>query len=429
LGVVIVTGFVTTGCGVVEEGAVVPTTGTEEAVSADKTPKNPFGPPVALSESDHQEAFEMHPEWAPPTEFESRWNDGTEPWRILHCGESTLAQEGTTLETGPTLLLRIGAEGPWFGGVTTAEGDLTWLLHRAEWAVTDETDSSVVLRAADQGAEFECRQARFEDPRPVEHSYATWVYSATLLNPPEPVYVDIEKEHTDHERERIANLRNGPWSLELVERLLELSPHNRDAAWGSALSWAKAHGDDDLVYELYRRYRPVGRCSQDSRPQRVKREFAEFCAKTGRTRCELVLMTHLIAYNIPRVSDMWMGGKPVSYESELHRLPGGLDVPRFMLGLLVDYPGTTGNEAASISPQFFALATYGTPHADALMERLEAWLADPELDTWNRHRIALTLFLLRAYRRSTESASKHAAAVAQLEGVPEITKLQLGRVE
>lgn len=425
--VMVIITFVATACGVVEEASLDPIEETEEV--ADVEQPTPFGPPVALENSEHRLAFETTKEWAPIEEFESRWGAGVEPWRILHCDESTTTAQGNQSETGPTLMIQLGAAGPWVGAVVTAAGELQWLLYRAKWSVAEQSGTTVSLEAVDEVATFECRQARFEDPGLVEGPYASWVYSATLLNPPEPVYVDTGAELTDQDRRRLAQLRKGPWSREMVERLIDVSPSNRDPAWGDALTWAKAEGADDLTYELYRRYRPVGRCSRDPRPQQTKQDFADFCAKTERTRCELVLLTQLLAYKIPRVSDMWIGGKPVSYESDLDRLPDGLDVPRFMLGLLLDFPGTDGNEAASISPQFFGLATYGTAYTAALSSRLETWLANPKLDSWNRHRIALALFVVRARMRSTEPAAKHASAVAKLPGVPAITKVKLAGVE
>ena len=88
---------------------------------------------------------------------------------------------------------------------------------------------------------------------------------------------------------------------------------------------------------------------------------------------------------------MWIGGKPVSYKSPIADLPSALDTELFLLGLLVDYPGTDRNENAGISPRFFALAQDNGPHTKSLDATLVKWLQNPDTDAWNRHRFAVTV--------------------------------------
>jgi len=269
-----------------------------------------------------------------------------------------------------------------------------------------------------------CVNARLEKVTGPPEPASAFMYAKTLVTPEEPVFVQAKvKEYDGELHKRLDALGEDGWSEADIQQLIDIGPPASSEQWGAALAYTEDR--PDLAYEIHRRYRPMGYCSRDTRPITTQRNFAELCRDLSRPRCHLALMKDMLGYNVSRRSDMWIDGKPVSYTSQLDRLPSEVDAELLMLGLLTDFPNTAGSADASISPHFFALASHGSAVVDALQATLTAWIGDEQVDAYNRHRFAVALWFTKIYADQTITPAEHAASVAKLKGVPAATMAQL----
>ncbi len=357
--------------------------------------------------------------WPVRSEFEVRAAKGFAPLRIVECLEATMTVRGGVHDVGALMLGEF--EGNWSllaraGGASNRALSMTW-------ESTEFDPDAPIFTASD--AVLECGDATITSIRASPLPFSSSVFAEVLSTPEEPLYV--KPKIYDSRDDRIgAFVGKEGWNEQRVKALIELGPPANHRSWRDALGWARSNERLDLAYELHRRYRPMGRCSQDTRPQRNKAEFADVCAELGRPRCQLALSIDLLAYRHARRSDLWIDGKPASYESPVDALPEGLDVPLFLMGLLTHYPVPEGPRP--ISPQFFALALQGSDLAPTLDAMLVRWLANPETDVWNRHRFAEALFYLRKLSHPSKEEGAHAADVASLPGIPQVTALRLEAV-
>ena len=180
-------------------------------------------------------------------------------------------------------------------------------------------------------------------------------------------------------------------------------------------------GNHDLAIELHRYYRPMGQCSRDHRPKNVAYQYRDLCASQGHLECSVALELRVLAWRLPRVSDMYIGGRPATYDASFDDLPSTMNIERFVRGVLFDYPSTPESERASISPHFFGLALAQSEHKDRVVQRLEAYLKDTALDSWNRHRVTHALYAVAAFE-GTEDRIDAARRISALPGVPAVTK-------
>ena len=418
--------FLSASCGFTDDTAIGDTVSPEEVAAANSKPADgASSAELELTEA-VRDVFRNGPRgdgWPALTEFEGRWRSGIGTYHLVHCEQTTLrTNENETFSFGPVMLMH-HANG-WNTVADSGDREERWLLYPQTWALAGDLNGDEVT-VWNHDRRLECHGARVEEVKPVAETFAPYVYSLTLNTPPEPLRIHNDDELDEEGRARVEELRQQGWTEANIQELISLAVSSRDDVWGEALAWANTEGRDDLAYEIYRRYRPFGRCSRDTRPLTLKKEYADLCDRLERPRCHLALTTELLAYRVSRRTDMWVGGKPVSYENELDRLPEGIDVTTYMAGLLVDYPGTEGNESASISPHFFALATAGTEYAEVLNRHLEEGIANPNVDSWNRHRFALALLSLRVRTAPDEPVDAMAQEIAELDGVPRVTRLQL----
>ncbi len=398
------------------------------------------------------------PQWPEEADFRATYEQGLRPYSIIECEEARL-------ELGEAWVARGYAARHDLGAAMLAEGDgeqievlaalhgqdARYILGELRFAPTPE------LLPAKGGARYGgaqgegalvCEGLVRHTPQALDaRVWGAHAYVHTLLAPSEDLYLEREpEERSKAERERIYARLNAledepRLSYEDALWLVEEEPAEAERFWGRALEAAEARGDVALTYDIYRRYKPMGRCSRDRRPVRVKRQFASFCSKQGKLSCHLRLMTELMAYRgMSRVSDMWINGKPVTYDSYLAALDPLVEAAAYFPGLLLDYPGTS--RRAQIAPHFYALAARGPEFvvyepmtreemasrspstAEVHAEMLKQILSSGGLDPWNAHRFALTLTYLQ--RQGGTSLADIRAEMAQLQTVPALTMAMLG---
>ena len=365
--------------------------------------------------------------WPSAGDFDAARTTGVKANEIVQCEAATLRREdGTVHETGPVMLTAVD-DTTWTLVADADDSNYTWYL-RQPWVAPMGLDKAAPVFLGD-AQKLECHRPQIETMRATPEPFGAFVYTSTLTTPAEPIFVEPKRNLTPEETARLEELRQSAWSEANIQEVIEIGPPASSQIYGDALAWAEAEGRPDLAYEIHRRYRPVGYCSRDTRPLRAKKDFAKLCDELSRPRCHLALTTELLGYRVTRRSDMWIGGKPVTYNSQLDQLPDAIDRELFMLGLLVDYPGTPNNENAAIAPRFFALATDGSRESAALDQTLQAWLADENVDAWNRHRFGVALFFMRTYGDRTIEAPEHAQAIATLPGLPAVTVAQLRNIK
>lgn len=370
--------------------------------------------------------------WPLAQDFQQTYQRGVAPYTITECEAASVLvradgdEEQRTFELGQAMLATTHGESTRLLIMHGGDG-LAYDLRRLEYdeqPSAGEAGSLLFLSREEQGqgeeparAELVCVGARQTRPTQLGAEFAAHAYVHTLAQTGEDLYVETRRELEEEERAELEALSNNPdWTRQDVQRLLEINPSDPEL-WGWALKWSKEQGDADLTYEVYRRYRPVGRCSHDRRPLHIREQFASFCSKHGELGCQLRLLGDLMAYRVQRVSDLWRNGKPVSYESPVAALAAIVEVEPYLIGSLVHYPSDW--ERVGISPRFAAMAVHGTDFETPFVARLKRHLASGELDPWNAHRFAITWAWIKNFN-GVAPADVH-ARMAELEGAPALT--------
>ncbi len=249
-----------------------------------------------------------------------------------------------------------------------------------------------------------------QDPTSVQdRPWEDWVYTTALLGFEGLPYADMGDE---------------PWGApsKQQEKLVEqaLASVGGDgaraalaAAIGSGLpagSWhweglveaAQEMGASDLVLEAYRHWRPMGRCSMDSFPAEVARRYADACFAAGRTGCALQLQVRIMDDHHDRM--VYSSYGEAAHATQVELLDStGIDVPRFLRGLVLDYDTTT-ERSVGIARQRLGRAVYESPHREAMEAQLQAWTRDTSLDAYNRFMATITLAWARSYERAPNEA-------------------------
>lgn len=182
-----------------------------------------------------------------------------------------------------------------------------------------------------------------------------------------------------------------------IAALLETKTPSGSEHWQTALTWARAHAPE-LALGIYRRWTPVGRCSMDTRPQEVAREYADLCWERGRLGCLLQLQVQIMGNQFSRVAYSSYG--EAAHDPESTRLDdAGVDVERFFRGLTMRFAidGPVGRE---LPPWRIGKAAAGaTPKG--LRATFERIATDRSVDDYNRLRAAQVLVGLIAAERGT----------------------------
>ncbi|MCB9546039.1 MAG: hypothetical protein H6706_09320 [Myxococcales bacterium] len=205
-----------------------------------------------------------------------------------------------------------------------------------------------------------------------------WAYATTLLVSEPPVY--------DEEVDR-------DWSNQ--EKLAAL----------------KADGKKAEMVAVYRRYRPMGRCSMDTAPAQTARDYADLCYELGQIGCFLQLQVRIMGDRFERVAASSYGERAASTGSAA-LIAAGVDARRFLLGLLLQYDVEGLRPREEMGPWRLArsMAESGLDFGPDLL----ALATDAHLDAANRLRASTVLWLL--WRRAEELPAT--TLVERLKGQP-----------
>jgi hypothetical protein len=232
-------------------------------------------------------------------------------------------------------------------------------------------------------------------PGPVDRrAFADWIYVRTLLENGGPLYhekttaADARRDYRNIGAEIDAAAREGR-ALERIRELVAAGIGPWDDGWEHAAAIAEKEGDVTLAHTIFRSYRPVGRCSMDTRPAEIAREYARFCHRNQKLGCHLQLQIRIMADRFERVAYSSYGEAAASTQAEA--LGGiGLDTDRFLRGLLVDF-ASVHVDGASIGLWRLVRAIRESGRAGALEPALRAMASDPHLDEYNRLRATIAL--------------------------------------
>lgn len=252
-----------------------------------------------------------------------------------------------------------------------------------------------------------------------------WVYSTTLLTAGPPThdeprrdapFLESEEWTLEHKLRpgmpKIKTLVDGEWvapeydtdyteEIEFVRELMKRELNAGDRYLGRAAYLMVEAGEDELALELFRQYHPVGRCSRDSRPQKVAGDYASLCARLGDVNCYLQLRTRLLANQFPRLA--WSSYGELAHRSGSAKLvEAPIDVERFLAGLLLRY-SQTPDQSREIGARNTARAISQGGFGDDL-GWLQRMAEDDDLDGFNRLQATQVLYYLSLGEISEEAA-------------------------
>ena len=227
-------------------------------------------------------------------------------------------------------------------------------------------------------------------------AFDDWVYTTTLLtfepnakNPPRGNAWNsdkaAEKRWTRVEKAMDKSREAGVAAI--TEHLDQASSY--DSRWQDVISFLGRHDEHDLLLKVYAHYRPVGRCSMDTRPAQIARRHARACARAGRLGCTLQMSVRIMADRFTRTAYSSYG--EASHATEADALDrAGVDTDRFLRGLLIDY-ASDANRPVAIGLWRLSRSMAELDRTEAFAGQLEALAIDPALDELNRLRAAIVL--------------------------------------
>lgn len=250
-----------------------------------------------------------------------------------------------------------------------------------------------------------------ESSLPAELHRQAWLersYVATLLRFEGGPY-DIEStegfsERSDHYRRFERAAKRGKSGLGAVKRIF--------ADWQRAGMHDEGRAEVIEYFEkfdpnaaelaaLYARYQPMGRCSQDTRPQTVAASYADYCYRTRRLGKFLNLRVQLAGNYFSRVA--WSGWTEQNSPPKGDALLSlGLDVERFMFGLLWQF--SKHDDAEKLGAWRWARTVHEGGMAALLRPTLEARVQDEQLDPLNRFLATLALAQLDALQHGGDGS-------------------------
>jgi hypothetical protein len=314
--------------------------------------------------------------------------DGPAPFTVIECENTYI--ESTEVPEVPEPTMWLNANGKMEVVVEFTHKD--WLT---------STWSPEFVR--EDGARAVCVGAKRTEARRGQ-AWSIFVYPRGLIRNedwPRPVSRSVYAFSPWEQRE-LGVLMSTPLTEAKVRRFLELNPE--DYGWPAVLEWVEKNPNDDLKYEVLRRYRPTAACSNDRGPGRVRREFLSFCASTGRIKCLLG------AYGIVNGSDY---PEPIGFAIE--DIPTGVDPLIYAVGTILRFPGSPGSHL------FLSPPDPGT-YKEQYLHLLEEVAKDPNTDPHNRHLIAVALAWAEA--GLDEVVAKRRLELAEESWVPASTAAQ-----
>jgi hypothetical protein len=337
---------------------------------------------------------EPEPRWTWPQEadFSAWWEPGQVDERVVETLIGDLRDpEGQMLaevavtkrnrESGPVFQFIYTVDDTGFRGFRSAEG--RWAGEY--WALVSEGD----------GPEYQFFPTWQSQDNPIDDEvWESWVYTSSLLSFEGPVYPEVVNQwgESSEEAERLWERAVQAEPSRLAEALVLLDTSDMssdDGRWFQAIEMAETLDDPALTLALYARYRPVGRCSMDTRPQDLAREYAELCYSEGRLGCFVQLQVRIMGAQFSRVA--WSSYGDAAHGTEVNALAGtGIQTDRFLEGLMVDFE-TPEERAIGLGLWRLGRALAESADSEALRTRLVTLIESPEIDSWNRFRAVVTL--------------------------------------
>lgn len=379
--------------------------------------------------------------WPEATAFARAWSSAPRLVRIaevdlprVRIGDEPMAVTGVLLSFWPS------ADGRLEVRVEAAPHQLAWDLERtvggggATWRITQgalATGRLVLVSSERSEDDVLDLVVRYISPLvPIAPGpRADFAYVTTLLTaegsayepPPErwdgrepdpkltARWKKVERLYASEERDVVER--------ELTALLGSDTPRTSDQ-WADAAEWARKQAPE-LAIRIYRHWIPVGRCSMDTRPQAVARDYAELCFERGRLGCFLDLQVQIMGNQFSRRAWSSMGERAHRTESA-RLLSAGIDVERFFRGLVVRY-AIDGDAGRELPTWRLGKAAAEATNAD-LGPTFERQIEDESLDELNRFRAASTLLDMVPI----EKREAHGAALdhlAHLRTPPSVERL------
>lgn len=204
------------------------------------------------------------------------------------------------------------------------------------------------------------------------------------------------------EQREMAAMFKAPMTQASLLRFLELNPgtdHDTvdDNGWSAALHWVESSRNDDLKYEVLRRYQPMGLCGNDRTPRDAYEKYISFCHDTKRVECILA------DYGVVNGSDY-----PDPRSTQLEKLPDDVDPIVYGVGAILRFPGSAGSHV-------FLNLPWKPVDAERYVRQMEDLAADPNTDPYNRHLIARAIAAWDGAGRLTKKGWVPAATAAEIE--------------
>lgn len=378
--------------------------------------------------------------WPPRSAFEQRWSERARSGaahqflrvRVAAVEDARWSQDADgPVREQPTSLANLEAlqakgslgcrtEG-WYFERTGPSGQATLVpavttddswCGRHSWKVVEASGALRAGQSTYASARLEVVETLGGGPAP-QAVLEEWTYVATLVHTDVPVDAPgaapaAYRRKADVGPDVKALLARGKAGRAELLSGLDTIPSNDDARWQSIRAWATQRGDDALLREVFRHYRPVGRCSMDTAPAEQARQYADFCFDRGDLGCFLQLQVRIMGDQFDRVA--WSSYGEAQARTQVDRLADtGADVRRFLRGLLFRLPG---ERAVEINAPRLARSMVESKTDAAFLKELPQLAADPALDPLNRLRATQTwvALLFRTGSRWPEVEATLAAA-------------------
>lgn len=234
--------------------------------------------------------------------------------------------------------------------------------------------------------------------RPNDGEQATWAYARTLLGfEGDPYPTALRSREVDPAVEaawqRWEAAADPGENLKVAWELVAGKMSSHDARWEAIRSWAEQTRNAELELAVLRRYRPMGRCSMDLRPQVLASRYGELCFETGKLGCTLHLQIRVMSSAFDRVA--WSSyGDAVASTETAHLWDLGIEARRFLMAFVLNYP----DRSLPLNVGMYRLGRgmAESPEVDRLSGHVRAWAEDQTLDASNRLNAALVLLNIRS---------------------------------
>ncbi len=285
-------------------------------------------------------------------------------------------------------------------------GAQSWVRH---------ADGDLVVFAGDSGFLLVSQARSAPAATPGGQAWQDWVYATTLMNSDPPVYGPQRGKNRGTKAADTLWPKLQRWmkqpklGLKKV-RAADLSVFgDRDRRLATLAVWLEGQGDRAGAIELRERFTPVGRCSMDRAPAFAMERYGDLCFQDGRIGCFLQLQVRVMGDRFERA--IWSSYGEAAADTRVGRLSqAGIDVRRFLRGLLVDY-AVDGRKGEWIGRWRLVRAMKESGLQAEFTADLERLAQDPELDGLNRLRAtqALWLMLRRAESQDAATVAAHLA--------------------